>query len=94
MRDEGKHSRWTVTRNEHGKSLKQIILRTYCALEWVMRTRMGAVTCVDPMALALTPPILRTTWGPFGFCNESEIMESTLSLSRIHLLGREAAKDR
>lgn len=77
MHDEGKYRRWTATGSEHGRSLKRTILRTYCALEWVMRTGMGVVTCVDPMVLTPAPPILRTTWGALIFAT-SQKMESAL----------------
>jgi hypothetical protein len=91
MRDEGRYRSWTVTENEHGKIPKRITRRTYCTLEWVMRTGIGAVTCVEPMALAPAPPILRTTWEALNFVT-SQRQWKALSLSRIHSFGQEAAK--
>jgi len=53
---------------------------------------MRVVTCVEAMALAPTPPTLRTTWGALIFVT-SQGQWKALSLSRIHSFGREAAKD-
>jgi hypothetical protein len=53
---------------------------------------MGAVTCVDPMALAPTPPILRTTLG-FDFCNEPDSGKRSLFHEIICLVKKQQRID-